>query len=157
MLRHRVVIYPDIQYRLQQNTGGLPTSPRWLTLFPDGPERKKRYLLPRAERQGETAVTLSGTLKAISKELIRNNIQFCITGGFAYSVYAEPDDRRYRHCHADSPNTENTLSREDLIILKSASSREQDLLDARKLMRKADTGYLETWAGRLGIEIYSTE
>ena len=174
-------------------------------------------------------MTLSGTLKAISKELIRNNIQFCITGGFAYSVYAEPrttvdidivtltatpKEEINKSLETVFPSVyENTIdftyklvtmhryllmkeksefvfdhlsvkpeyedygetllsrimripfagaeipviSREDLIILKSASSREQDLLDARKLMREADTGYLGTWAGRLGIEIYGTE
>ena len=45
------------------------------------------------------------------------------------------------------------ISLEDLIILKSASTREQDRLDAGKLLAGADPGYLGEWTGRLGVRL----
>ena len=50
----------------------------------------------------------------------------------------------------------NISSPEDLILLKLLSGREQDMLDAEKIIKiqkeNIDTGYIEEWLQRLGIE-----
>ena len=51
----------------------------------------------------------------------------------------------------------NISTPEDLIILKLVSGREQDRLDAKKILEiqkeNLDRDYLQTWSEKLGIKI----
>ena len=170
-------------------------------------------------------MTLISALENIAEGLKKNEIPFCLAGGFAYSIYAEPRTtvdidvvtltsgtpcKLRETFNALFPSVyENTIvfsyklitiqrfllmaedeefvfdqlcykpefdeyssavfsrlktipfgeteipviSREDLIILKSASKRKQDRLDVSNLLTDADMAYLKLWAGRLGINI----
>lgn len=128
-------------------------------------------------------MTLAEALTTIVEGFHEHKIPCALTGGFAYSLYAEPRTTMdidvifdYLSIKPEYSGYEKemlsrvrilpfrgveipVLAPEDLYILKKASSRERDRLDAEALVSLSgetslDIDYIRKWGKTLGVDTF---